>query len=71
MIDEYIARVRASEAHERARRRVTMVHFADQSQDSEYGDSFIPLCTGRPLKFQNASYVKRQVTCKRCLAKLK
>jgi hypothetical protein len=44
-----------------------VVHYADPSMDSEYGDSFVPYCGathGRSAR--EASYQKRGVTCKRC-----
>jgi len=71
MLDEFVKRVRICDALERARRNITITHFADTSFDGEYGDSFIPICTGRPLKFQNASYIRSKVNCKRCLAKIR
>lgn len=49
-----------------------VTHYADGTQDSEYGDSFIPVCTNRPLEMAEfrVTYCKGDVTCKRCLLKL-
>jgi hypothetical protein len=48
-----------------------VIHFANASQDSEYGDSFVPICCphGRGTSPSQASYFKQEVTCKTCIKK--
>lgn len=56
----------------RKKTKKKVIHFADQTQDSEYGDSYVPICCphGRGTDPSQASYFEQEVTCKNCLKKI-